>query len=254
MQSRIESFYNSLADVYHLIYEDWDRSIARQGRAIDELLKRRVAPGSLDILDCACGIGTQTLGLAALGHHLTGSDLSTAAVERARGEALKRGVDARFYVSDMATLTEMPTGQFDAVCVLDNALPHLSAERLLKAAKSFARVLRPGGTFMASIRDYDVLIEERPVSQVPSFFGPPGNRRIIHQVWDWKSEDRYEVHLYITTETGEGWRSLHFVSEYRRLLRSEVDTVLCGAGFSKIEWQTPETTGFYQPVVLTTLF
>lgn len=47
---------------------------------------------------------------------------------------------------------------FDAVCALDNALPHLSAERLLEAAKSFARVLRPGGTFVASLGDYDVLI------------------------------------------------------------------------------------------------
>ena len=253
MPDRVEAFYNSLADVYHLIFEDWDRSMARQAGTIDATLKKRVGPEPLEILDCACGIGTQTLGLAALGHRLTGSDLSPAAVERARKEALKRGVKADFHVSDMTTLAQIPSGRFDFFGSFDNALPHLSAEQLKDAAKSFARVLRSGGTFIASVRDYDALIRERPAFQGPSFFGAPGERRIVHQIWDWRAEDRYDVHLHITVEKDRGWESLHFASEYRCLLRAEIDQALTSAGFAEIEWLRPETTGYYQSLVTASL-
>ena len=33
-----EQFYDSMADYYHLIFEDWDASMRRQGAAIAKLL------------------------------------------------------------------------------------------------------------------------------------------------------------------------------------------------------------------------
>ncbi len=33
-----EQFYDELAEEYHLIFENWDRSIARQGDVLDHLL------------------------------------------------------------------------------------------------------------------------------------------------------------------------------------------------------------------------
>jgi 2-polyprenyl-3-methyl-5-hydroxy-6-metoxy-1,4-benzoquinol methylase len=52
-------------------------------------------------LDCTCGIGTQALPLARLGYRVTGTDISPAAVKRARAEATMRGLDADFKVSDV---------------------------------------------------------------------------------------------------------------------------------------------------------
>lgn len=62
MSHEIEPFYDSLAEVYHLIFEDWDRAIARQGRVPEALIRRKTGPGPLRILDCACGIGTPGIG------------------------------------------------------------------------------------------------------------------------------------------------------------------------------------------------
>jgi len=53
-----EQFYDSMADHYHLIFEDWDASMRRQGAAIAKLLPPPEEVGL--ILDVACGIGTQT--------------------------------------------------------------------------------------------------------------------------------------------------------------------------------------------------
>jgi len=246
-------FYEELADYYHLIFEDWDLSIARQAKTLNSLLISHLGSSPLHILDCACGIGTQSIGLAQLGHHVVASDLSPAAVHRARNEARQRNLPIQFHASDMTHLKEIEHTGFDAVITLDNALPHLDRLQLIDATKAIASKLRPNGLFIASIRDYDTLIQEKPAMQKPAFYGPPGKRRIVHQVWDWtgnKEDSRYQMHLYITTQSDQGWRTQHFVSEYRCLLRHEFSTALSNAGFHDIQWLTPAESGFYQPIVL----
>ena len=110
---------------------------------------------------------------------------------------------------------------------------------------------------MASIRDYDKLVEEKPALQVPAFYGSPGSRRIVHQVWDWTAYSGegqgYVLHLYLTIESDHGWHAHHFVSTYRCLLREEVSTALRNAGFGDIRWLMPPKSGWYQPIVLAKL-
>ena len=176
--------YDELAEHYHLMFENWEASIERQTAALSSILQRRCGLTSTSpILDCACGIGTQALGLARVGFRMTGCDVSSGAVERARLEASRRSLDIQFSVANMLDLTCLGDSQFDAVICMDNALPHLeSAEQLTQAAKQIRARLRPGGSLMASIRDYDRLIEERPVVQGPSFYSDQGHRRIVFQV------------------------------------------------------------------------
>jgi len=83
MTHEILDFYESLADYYHLIFEDWDRSIHQQAKVLDLLISRELSGRPLKILDCACGIGTQALGFASLGHQVVASDLSATEVRRA---------------------------------------------------------------------------------------------------------------------------------------------------------------------------
>ena len=250
MTHPVVSFYDSLADYYHLIFEDWDRSIERQARILDAVISHELDGRNLRILDCACGIGTQSLGLAALGHHVVGSDLSPAEVTRATREAQKRGLTAHFHVSDMTKLREIPGTAFDVVSAFDNALPHLTSDELIRAVEAMARRLRPGGLFIASIRDYDAILEQRPAMQEPSFFGGHGSRRIIHQIWDWTAAAEYMLHLYITVETDQRWRTHHFVSEYRCLRRQELSDALRSAGFEEPVWLMPAESDYYQPLVL----
>jgi len=253
MPDIVSNFYNELADSYHLIFDDWDSAIKRQANALGSLLTKQNSGRPLRILDCACGIGTQAIGLAMLGHHVVASDLSPAAVHRAQRETQQRNLTIQFFVSDMTSLHEILDTNFDAVIAMDNALPHLNATQLLQAITAIACKLKPNGLFIASIRDYDTLIQQKPAMQTPAFYGAPGSRRIVHQVWDWAGnvEDaRYTMHLYITTQSEQGWKTQHFVSEYRCLLRHELSTALGNAGFQNIQWLTPAETGFYQPIVL----
>jgi glycine/sarcosine N-methyltransferase len=250
MTHQVLDLYEALADYYHLIFEDWDRSILRQAKVLDLLISRELPGRPLNILDCACGIGTQALGLASLGHHVVASDLSPAEVRRAEKEARMRALDIVFYVSDMTALKEVPDTRFDVVAALDNALPHLTPGQLTQAIKAMASKLNSGGLFLASIRDYDLFLQQRPSVLQPAFFGSQGTRRIVHQVWDWIDAARYTLHLYITLEADHEWKTHHFISEYRCLKRQELSDVLQLTGFHEPVWVMPAETGYYQPLVL----
>ena len=144
-----------------------------------------IAPllGEGAVLDLACGIGTQAIGLALLGRPVVARDLSQAMVERGRREAARLGAALVFEVGDMRRARDEDAGRFGAVIAFDNALPHLSGDGDLGAAlRAARRALAPGGRFAASIRDYDALAGERPsldsaatvrrAARPPS--GPPG--------------------------------------------------------------------------------
>jgi SAM-dependent methyltransferase len=250
MQSAVASFYDDLAEDYHLIFDDWDKSIERQAAILGPLLEKYTGQAKPCVLDTACGIGTQTIGLSLRGHHLVASDLSQASVSRGEREATIRGATIPFHIADMRNLSSIPEGEFDAVIAADNAIPHL----LLKndrdqALQEMAKKLRPGGTCLATIRDYDRLIQTRPTTQPPSFFGVRGNCRIVHQVWDWDGED-YDLHLYISLEVSKQWVVKHFVSRYHALQRDDLSNSLEQAGFTAIQWLEPAETSFYQPIVI----
>jgi glycine/sarcosine N-methyltransferase len=253
MTERTLSFYEPLAEHYHLIFEDWNETIERQAKILNPLLAEHMPGYPLKILDFACGIGTQALGLAGFGHRVTASDLSRAEVSRAKRESERLTLDISFHVSDMTCLAEIADCDFDAVVACDNALPHLTAEQLRLAVGAAGSKLKPNGLFLASIRDYDRLVLERPASQEPAFYSGSGDRRIIHQVWDWIDATRYTLHLYITKQSGEAWTTHHFVSEYRCLLRDELSAVLQANGFREVRWLMPAESGFYQPIVLARL-
>ena len=175
MAGKVLCFYELLADHFHLIFDDWDKSIERQAGILNPLLAAQGCGHPLKILDCACGIGTQALGFATFGHRVVASDLSRAAVNRARREAESRGLDISFHVSDMTSLKEIADRDFDVVAALDNALPHLTPDQLVCAIKAVGSKLKSNGLFLASIRDYDALILQKPTMQPPAFYGTEGN-------------------------------------------------------------------------------
>jgi SAM-dependent methyltransferase len=247
----VADFYDGLAADYHLIFEDWNAAIARQGEAFDRLLRASGVAAGARILDCACGIGTQALGLAARGFRVLGTDVSTQSVARARVEAAARNLHATFAVADMRTLAGVERASFDAAIAADNALPHLLDDAELAAAlRAIGACLKHDAAFVATVRDYDALLVERPTSTAPRIHDEGGPHRIVHQVWEWLDADHYRVHLYITLETGAGWTCHHHVSRYRALRRASLDAVLADAGFVDVRWLMPEGCGYYQPVVV----
>ncbi|MGH3759278.1 class I SAM-dependent methyltransferase [Actinophytocola sp.] len=207
-----------------------------------------VAPPAT-LYDCTCGIGTQALPLAAKGFRVNGSDLSAAAVERARAEARERGVDVRLDVADVRAL---PSRRFDAVLACHNSLPHLLTDADLAAAvRSVRGCLDPGGLFLASIRDYDAILRDGTSGVMPVVHGTGARRRIVGQAREWAPDRRtVEINVFILRPKGDGWTTAVRSTTYRTLRRDELTTVLTAGGFDEVRWLMPAESGYYQPVVL----
>ena len=102
------------------------------------------------VLDVGCGEGADVVWMAEHGWDVTGIDLSTTAIDRARKAAEDRGIAADFAVADVSTwepaVDDSRRGGFDLVvgCFLHTRLPDTREELLTKAAAHVA----PGGRLL----------------------------------------------------------------------------------------------------------
>ena len=178
----VQTFYDNLAAQYDKLFLDWQTTTQEHAAILQKIFRDSNFDQTARILDCACGIGTQAIGLAAKGYHVTASDISDGELAEARERARKKGVDIRFEHADFCSLPDTFTGQFDIVIAMDNALPHmLTIERLETAVRSIVGQIRQGGIFVASIRDYDRLLMNKPPYSPPYIHKTDKGRRISFQ-------------------------------------------------------------------------
>ena len=244
-----QSFYDNLAAQYDKFYLDWQAASHEEAAFLSGLFRREGFDPSARILDCACGIGTQAIGLAALGYPVTASDISAGELAEAKKRAAENHIPIRFEQADFRALSEVFSEPFDIIIAMDNALPHmLSHEELERAIRSITSQLREGGVFVASIRDYDRALEERPACSAPYVHKTAAGQRVLFQTWDWAGEN-YRFTQYIIDD-GEALQISKFECEYRATRREELTALLCAGGCRDVTWEFPENTGFYQPILI----
>lgn len=107
---RVLRHYASLASSYDRTVGDWHEAVTRQSRALDAIIGAALGISRCRVLDCACGIGTQSIGLALQGHRVLGTDISPEMIARAEAETAAAGADAHYQVADMRTLERASTG------------------------------------------------------------------------------------------------------------------------------------------------
>ncbi|HVR92225.1 MAG TPA: methyltransferase domain-containing protein [Casimicrobiaceae bacterium] len=241
-------FYDGLAPYYHLIYEDWESSIKRQGTALDSVIRSFPHQPLRSVLDVACGIGTQSLGLAAYGYDVTASDISAKAIERARLEAVRRSLSVAFSVADMRGAHLHHAREFDVVLCADNSLPHLlSDQEICASLGEFFLCTKPGGLCIISVRDYATL--ERGGAQVkPYGVRVHGETRyILFQVWTWR-DSLYDVSFYIVHDVGgSDCHTVVLRSTYYAISVADLIRLMYKAGFANVQRIDNE---FFQPLIV----
>lgn len=244
-----QTFYNNLASQYDKLFLDWQSTTCEQATILNKLFADNGFDNTARILDCACGIGTQSIGLAALGYQVTASDISDAEIAEAKERAAKNNVKIRFEHADFCALSETFSEKFDIVIAMDNALPHMLSESALEEAiKSIANQIATGGMFVASIRDYDALLADKPPYSPPYIHKTVKGQRVSFQTWEWNG-DHYKLIQYIIDDE-KTLQISKFECEYRATRRDELTNLLVANGCKSVEWKFPEETGFYQPIVI----
>ena len=173
----------------------------------------------MHVLDCGCGPGGISLGLAALvpAGSVSGIDVEAGQLELGRAEARRRGLDnVRFEPGSVYKLP-FPDGAFDAV-LAHAVLYHLG--RPADALKELKRVLRPGG--IVGLRDAD---KDGDVYH-------PANP-LLERFWNMAEQ---------VTNAGGG--DLRLGRRHRQLLREEGFTEIEATASYDCFGNTESTTGF----------
>lgn len=250
--SETQQFYDDLTPYYHLIFEDWDASMSRQGDAIAKLIRLELAtdfPQRARILDAACGIGTQTLPLAARNFQLVARDLSPSAITRLQREANARTLLIDAAVADMRTVGSTVHGSFDVVLAFDNSLAHLlNDEELHTAFVEFFQVLRPRGIFMCSVRDYDKVPRGESATHHYGVRDHRGEKFRLKQEWQWKDPMHYQSTFSIDRVTPNGIeRELCTTSQFYAVPTDRLLGLMREAGFDDCR-RIDET--IYRPILI----
>jgi len=244
-----QALYDKLAPLYHLVYENWEATVARQGTELASLIREHWGAGARTVLDAAVGIGTQALGLLALGFRVTGSDLSYAAVNRAQREAAARQLPLTCLVADFRALP-IRAASVDVVIVCDNALPHLETPGDIETALGECfRCARPGGGCLISMRDYGSPPPSGTVAVHP--YGErawAGRRYHLRQVWSWRGP-RYDLSFEITPVDNAADCATILRSSYLAIPVAQVAELMNGVGFQGVRRLDHR---FFQPVLVGT--
>lgn len=245
----LTTYYNHLAPYYKYLFLDWNASVARQAAVLEGVIHEFFGSSARRILDAACGIGTQSLGLAQLGYEVTASDISEIEIAHAKAEAAQRGLNIAFGVADMRHLREHYAQPFDLILACDNAIPHLlSDEEILQAFEQFYHCTTNEGGCIISVRDY-ANMERGGKKLVPRHAHQTNEGHIIvFDLWEFEGEF-YNFTTYLVEDKGGATANTHIMrgGRYYCVTLAKLEALLKQAGFARVEILRER---YYQPLLV----
>jgi SAM-dependent methyltransferase len=137
---------------------------------------------------------------------------------------------------------------FDIVLAFDNSVPHLlNDDDLCIVFREFLKVLRPGGVFLCSVRDYDKVQRGEPATHVYGRRQYRGETFQVRQKWSWDDPMHYPVTIIIDKETPNGLvPELCTASRFYAISTERLLELMRHAGFQDCR-RIDET--IYQPIL-----
>jgi glycine/sarcosine N-methyltransferase len=221
------SFYTSISYYYDRIFPLDKQALAFLNSGLE---------GGSRVLDIACGTGSYSIGLAGLGHRVTGIDLDGAMIRRARQKARDLARPPDFQLLDMLSMTGSLEPDFDRIFCIGNSLVHLETdEQIAKLLADCLFLLQPRGGLIVQIINYDRILAEG-LTTLPtlrdddlglefhrSYDLDPGGRKVI-----------FRTELQIGAQ--EQRRVIRNQVPLRIVRREQLMELVRAAGFERLEW------------------
>jgi 2-polyprenyl-3-methyl-5-hydroxy-6-metoxy-1,4-benzoquinol methylase len=227
MASVEEHYDRLLADVYSWMYGGWEAALARY---TEFFAVRGIAPRrSRRVVDLGAGCGFQAIPLARLGFQVTAIDFDRKLLAELEAHAgaekietvCANLVDFRSYAPEPVELV---------VCMVDTLLHLDSEETVERLFNDVFAALEPGGTFIATFRDFSVAAED-----LDRFISVRNDERMIFTCFLEFEPTTVKVHDLVYRRVDGRW---DFAKSYYRKLRLStawVVSTLRAAQFTRVE-------------------
>ncbi len=137
-----KSFFNGLA------VELWDNAVPRSYSDEEAKFITLILPGrkKLRILDAPCGSGRIATRLSAMGHHVTGIDISEISINKLKKESLKRKFDIEAIRADI--LNYDTNADYDLAVCMGNSFGYFPEDKMKIFTGNIFNSLKKRGRFL----------------------------------------------------------------------------------------------------------
>ena len=218
-------FYDSLSADYDSML-DFNKLV----NVRTELLKKFIKSGYRNAIDIGCGTGADSIALAMNGLIVTGYDTSEKMIQKARLNSKQKNLRIRYSNSPIQNVGADNHSKFDFVVSLGNAIANISPSVLNKIIRKVNRLLKPGGTFIFQILNYDSV--RKADKRIVNITRGKGN--LFIRFYDFE-KDKLIFNILRVNESSLKEYDL-ITTELFEYKRKDLKILLNKAGFNKIKY------------------
>jgi SAM-dependent methyltransferase len=209
MASVIQHYADHLGPIYEWMVGDLD---AATDAARADLRAANIVDGTGRVaVDLGAGLGTHAIALAEFGFRVIAIDTCGPLLE-ALTRRSRHGLEITRVQADLQNMRRHCAGPVDVIACMGDTLTHLpSPAAVSRLLKTIVTVLAPGGTFVATFRDYSARPVEGNCRVIPVRHD---DDRILTCVLEYHAKT-LTVHDVIHERTAAGWSFR--VSSYPKL-------------------------------------
>ena len=212
-----ESWFNTI--YYHILYQN--RNEAEAELFVENLVSKLNIKPENKVLDLACGKGRHSIILNKLGLNVTGVDLSSNSISKAKNS---ENESLRFFVHDMRET--IPGAQFDCIVNLFTSFGYFDHHtENLKVLNAIHQMLVPGGKLVIDFFNLQRVIKEMKPQEIKSIEGI-----------DFHISKRFDgQHIYKTIEFEAEGKNHSYTEKVQGLSEADFKNLLNQANFELVD-------------------
>jgi glycine/sarcosine N-methyltransferase len=222
--------FDDIATDFDKLFNDVDALTDLEGQALDLILRPYAVK---TVLDCACGTGIQSIGLARKGYQVSASDISRRMVKKLREKAQNAQLQMDVKVADFRDLKPWKNHVFDAVISSGNSLTLMATHEEMK--RSLASMLRcikkPGGICVVGMHNYLWLQQNGEPLIIRKVSLGDKDLELIFDLRRFESERAVVTNFFMKQINGT-WRLKNYTKSYSLLPVEELRQMMIDTGFT----------------------
>lgn len=152
----------------------------------------------INALDCSVGSGQMAVPLAELGYSITGTDISSSMIRKARQNFAEQGLTANLSVLDYHNLSSKFANNFDLVLSTGNSLAH--STNIKQVITEMDKALKPGGMLYIDSRNWDLILQRKQRFYLYNPLIRDKGRINYLEVWDYNKDGSMTVNYMYSEE------------------------------------------------------